>query len=74
VGAVEVRLRIGGGGVRAGVVTPPGTLTERAETTLPELLVGLERATGLPAAASVTVRPGSAPPPAPPAGAFDGYA
>lgn len=73
-GAVEVRLRMGAGGVRAGVVTPPGRLTERAEATLPELVTALQRATGLPAAASVAARPDSEPSPTPPAGAFDGYA
>jgi hypothetical protein len=73
-GAIEVRLRIGPGGVRAGVVTPAGRLTERAETALPELVAGLARATGRPAAATVLARPVSDPGPAPPGGAFDGYA
>ena len=73
-GAIEVRLRIGAGRVRAGVVTPPGGLTQRAEAALPDLIAALERATGRPAAAAVLARPGSAPSPAPPGGAFDGYA
>jgi hypothetical protein len=73
-GAVEVRLRLAAGGVRAGVVTTPGLLTERARAALPELLAGLERATGRPAAAAVLSRPDSTPPPPPPGGAFDGYA
>jgi hypothetical protein len=73
-GAIEVRLRIGAGGVRAGVVTPPGGLAQRAEAALPDLIAALERATGRPAAAAVLARTGSAPSPAPPGGAFDGYA
>jgi hypothetical protein len=73
-GAVEVRLRMAAGGVRAGVVTAPGRLTERAQAALPELVAALERATGRPAAAAVVERPGDAPAPSPPQGAFDGYA
>jgi hypothetical protein len=72
-GAVEVRLRMAAGGVRAGVVTSPG-LTEPAQAALPELVDALERATGRPAAAAVLERPASTPAPQPPAGAFDGYA
>jgi hypothetical protein len=73
-GAIEVRLRISAGGVRAGVVTPAGTLTDLAETALPELVAGLERATGRPAVAAVLARSGSDQAPVPPEGAFDGYA
>jgi hypothetical protein len=73
-GAIEVRLRIGPGGVRAGVVTPAGRLAELAETALPELVAGLARATGRPAAAAVVARPATDPGPPPPGGAFDGYA
>jgi hypothetical protein len=73
-GAVEVRLRMTAGGVRAGVVTAPGTLTARAQAALPDLVTALERATGRPAAAAVLERPGSTPDPQPPQGAFDGYA
>lgn len=72
-GAVEVRLRMAAGGVRAGVVTAPG-LTEPAQAALPELVDALERATGRPAAAAVLERPASSPAPQPPGGAFDGYA
>lgn len=74
VGAIEVRLRISAGSVRAGVVTPAGPVAELAETALPELVAGLERATGRPAAAAVLARSASDPAPTPPGGAFDGYA
>jgi hypothetical protein len=73
-GAIEVRLRIGAAGVRAGVVTPAGTLTDHAETALPKLVAGLDRATGRPAVAAVLARSGSDQAPVPPGGAFDGYA
>ena len=73
-GAVEVRLRLGPAGVRAGVITSPGHLTQIAEATLPDLVAGLERATGRPAAATLVPRSGSDPVPTPPGGAFDGYA
>ncbi len=73
-GAIEVRLRLGAGGVQAGVVTAPGRLTELAQAGLPDLVAGLERATGRPAAAALVIRPASTPAPTPPEGAFDGYA
>jgi hypothetical protein len=73
-GAIEVRLHVGPGGVRAGVVTPPGQPSELAEAGLPELVAALERATGRPATAALSPRAASAPAPAPPSGAFDGYA
>jgi len=73
-GAVEVRLRMAAGGVRAGVVTAPGRLTDLAQAALPDLVAALERATGRPAAAAVLERPESSPAPQPPEGAFDGYA
>jgi hypothetical protein len=73
-GAIEVRLRVGAASVRAGVVTPAGTLTDLAETALPELVAGLERATGRPAVAAVLARSDSDQAPDPPGGAFDGYA
>jgi Flagellar hook-length control protein FliK len=73
-GAIEVRLHVGPGGVRAGVVTPPGQTSELAESGLPELVAALERATGRPATAALAPRAASAPAPAPPSGAFDGYA
>ncbi len=74
VGAIEVRLRMADGGVRAGVVAPAGRVADLAETALPDLVAALERATGRPAAAAVKRRPDSAPAPTPPGGAFDGYA
>jgi hypothetical protein len=73
-GAVEVRLRMAAGGVRAGVVTAPGRLTALAQAALPDLVAALERATGRPAAAAVLERPETSPAPQPPQGAFDGYA
>jgi len=73
-GAIEVRLHVGPGGVRAGVVTPPGPSSELAEAGLSDLVAALERATGRPATASVSARAASAPAPTPPSGAFDGYA
>ena len=73
-GAIEVRLHLGPGGVRAGVVTPPGQTSELAESALPELVAALARATGRPATAAVSPRAPSGPSPTPPSGAFDGYA
>jgi hypothetical protein len=73
-GAVEVRMRLDSGGIRAAVTTPPGAMTDRAAATLPDLVAGLERATGRPGIASVRARRGSEPRPAPPEGAYDGYA
>ena len=73
-GAIEVRLHVGPGGVRAGVVTPPGQASELAEAGLPALVAALERATGRPATAALSPRAASAPAPPPPSGAFDGYA
>jgi hypothetical protein len=73
-GAIEVRLRIDAAGVRAGVVTPAGRVTDLAETALPELVAGLERATRRPAVAAVLARSDSDQAPVPPGGAFDGYA
>jgi hypothetical protein len=74
VGAIEVRLRMAAGGVRAGVVAPAGRVADLAETALPDLVAALERATGRPAAAAVQRRSDSEAAPAPPGGAFDGYA
>jgi hypothetical protein len=73
-GAIEVRLQVGPAGVRAGVVTPPGQASERAESGLSELVAALNRATGRPATAAVSPRAASKPAPTPPSGAFDGYA
>jgi hypothetical protein len=72
-GAIEVRLRVAPGAVTAGVVTPPGA-GALAESSLDELVDGLRRATGRPAAASVRVRPDEQPPPRPPAGRVDARA
>lgn len=73
-GAVDVRIRLDAGGVRAAVTTPPGPMSERAAATLPDLVAGLERATGRPGIATVQARRGSRPGPTPPEGAYDGYA
>jgi hypothetical protein len=73
-GAIEVRLHVGPGGVRAGVVTPPGRTSQLAESGLSDLVAALERATGRPATAAVSARAATRPAPAPPSGAFDGYA
>jgi len=68
-GAIEVRLRLAPGGVRAAVTTPAGVLAERAAGGLPDLISRLGTATGRPAAASAAVRaPGE---PVPPRGAVD---
>lgn len=60
-GAVEVRIRLDAGGVRAAVTTPPGSMTDRAAATLPDLVAGLERATGRTGIATVQGRRGSRP-------------
>jgi hypothetical protein len=73
-GAIEVRIRLDAGGVRAAVTTPPGPATERAGATLPDLVAGLERATGRTGMASVQPRRGRQPGPTPPEGAYDGDA
>jgi hypothetical protein len=70
-GAIEVRLQMAAGSVRAAVTTPPGTLAERAADGLLELVKALEEATGRQAAAAVSERPPSASSPAPPQGAID---
>jgi hypothetical protein len=57
-GAVEVRIRLDAGGVWAAVTTPPGPMTRRAAATLPDLVAGLERATGRTGIASVQARRG----------------
>ncbi len=73
-GAVEVRLRLDAAGVEAAVVTPAGGVAERAAATLPDLVAGLERATGRPGIASVRIRRSGERGPIPPKGAYDGYA
>jgi hypothetical protein len=73
-GAIEVRLRMAEGAVRATVVTAPGEPARLAAEGLPDLLAALERATGRPAAAVAAPREPEAAAPPPPEGAFDGYA
>jgi hypothetical protein len=73
-GAIEVRLSMVEGAVRAQVTTAAGTLSERAQAALPELVAALGRATGRPAAADVAERPPDDPPPTPPPGAVDVHA
>jgi hypothetical protein len=73
-GAIEVRLRMAAGAVRATVVTAAGDAARLAADALPDLVAGLERATGFPAAAAAAPRGPAAPAPPPPQGAFDGYA
>lgn len=73
-GAIEVRLRMAAGGVTAGVVTAAGAAGERAEAALDELVEGLSRATGRPAAAAVRLRPPEQAAPRPPAGRIDARA
>ena len=73
-GAVEVRIRLDAGGVRAAVTAPAGPMAERAAATLPDLVAGLERATGHPGIASVQVRRGGHRRATPPEGAYDGCA
>jgi len=70
-GAIEVRLTMAGGSVRAGVVTTAGEATDLARGALQELTDGLARATGRPAAAAVSERPRSVPSPPPPVGRVD---
>ena len=73
-GAVEMRLRLDAGGVRAAVTTPPGPMRDRAAATLPDLVAGLERATGRPGIGTVQPRRGSRPGATPLEGANDGDA
>jgi hypothetical protein len=70
-GAIEVRLRLTAGGIRAGVVTAPGAVAAMAETALPDLVERLGAATGRPAAAGVSERPAGHRPPPPPVGRVD---
>ena len=70
-GAIEVRLRLTTGGIRAGVVTAPGEVAAMAETALPDLIERLGAATGRPAAAGISERPLGRRPPPPPVGRVD---
>lgn len=72
-GALEVRIRLDADGVRAAVTTPPGPMSEQAAATLPDLVAGLERATGHTGIATVQARRGSRPGPTLPEGTYDGY-
>jgi hypothetical protein len=73
-GAIEVHLAIDGGGIRAGVVTPPGATAERAEAATADLVAALSQAAGRPASAEVRARPPAEPAPRPPAGRIDEHA
>ena len=73
-GAIEVRLRMAEGAVRATIVTAPGDAARLAADGLPDLVAALERATGRPAVAMATPREAGKAAPPPPQGAFDGYA
>jgi hypothetical protein len=57
-GAVEVRIRLDAGGILAAIRAPAGRMAEQAAATLPDLVAGLERATGQAGIASVQVRRG----------------
>jgi len=70
-GAIEVRLRLTAGGIRAGIVTAPGEVAALAESALPDLIDRLGSATGRPAAAGVSARPAGRRPPPPPVGRVD---
>jgi hypothetical protein len=70
-GAIEVRIALAAGGVRAGVVTPPGAAAARAQDALGELRDRLAAATGRPAAVAVSARPAGMPAPRPPEGRVD---
>jgi hypothetical protein len=65
-GAIEVRMWLDAVGVHAAVTTPPGPMTERAAATLPDLVAGLEWATGRTGIASVQSRRGYQPGPTTP--------
>ena len=70
-GAIEVRITLGPGGVRAGVVAGAGEAAARAEGALGELRDRLAAATGRPAAVAVSPRPAGVPAPRPPEGRVD---
>ena len=70
-GAIEVRITLAPGGVRAGVVTAPGEATTAAERELGRLQERLATATGRPAAVAVSARPPGVPAPRPPEGRID---
>src|SRR5690349_9159771 len=70
-GAIEVRIALAPGGVRAGVVTAPGAAAARAQGALGELRDRLAAATGRPAAVAASARPAGVPAPRPPEGRVD---
>jgi hypothetical protein len=70
-GAIEVRITLAPGAVRAGVVPAPGEPAAAAEAAVGELREALASATGRPAAAAVTARAAGVPAPRPPEGRVD---
>ena len=56
-GAIEIRLALIGGAVRAAVTTPAGEIGDRALVARDDLIARLTRATGRPAVADVRIRP-----------------
>jgi hypothetical protein len=70
-GAIEVRIVLAPGGVRASVITAPGAATARAQEEIDQLREGLATAAGRPAAVDVMPRPAGTPAPRPPAGRID---
>ena len=56
-GAIEIRLGLIGGAVRAAVTTPAGEIGDRALIARDDLIARLTRATGRPAVADVRIRP-----------------
>jgi len=70
-GAIEVRITLAPGGVRAGVITAPGEAAEAAGRALQQLQDRLAAATGRPAAVAVSPRPPGVPAPRPPEGRID---
>ena len=70
-GAIEVRITLAPGGVRAAVVTAPGEAAEAAERRLEQLQDRLAGATGRPVAVAVSARPPGVPAPRPPEGRVD---
>ena len=56
-GAIEIRLALIAGAVRAAVTTPAGEIGDRALVARDDLIARLTRATGRPAVADVRIRP-----------------
>lgn len=74
-GPIEVRLQLGAGVLAVGVSVEERALAE-AQAALPELVSGLQRATGTPARVGLATRPADGPAPRPPrvAEGLDAYA